>query len=417
MAEQRIPLTWKNEKNEVVCKKLEFEKHTITVREKIAEGGSSLVYFATEEYPNSSSPCIIKEYYPVRDNITQADIHYVRDIADDSLIIESRESKLRERELRCQRINVQNEVNSCNKLCYDPEVDQNASPNFYKAELLNPLFQTDTSYIKIDTSKGQTLKQILDASPENGIDFNDAIKYIEQMLIIFDDITRKNYVHGDIALDNIWITGEGEQRQAKLLDFGSAFKPSDYLGQIKNIFDKKGVINAAELIISNVAIGSSHKETRSPQIAALGSAKKSYMVSSGYENAKNLVSAISHVNISADIYSCLKILFTLVTGINYEKGMPYDKIAQALSGKENGLLMADNLIKIMKGNDDMKYDTTEKARVAIAELTSIANMGKKKTTLASFQGASLIERSINQIANIGKEIAINPDLLVNVHSN
>lgn len=339
----------------------------ITIKKEIARGGSSLVYLAEQNENGTVTSCIIKEYCPIEKNITVQGVRYVRDESTGDLKIIAERDIDREKEKECQNSNIEHELRANQLLIYDGKIDENNCPYVYKTVRLNRA-GCDTTYLKISTGAGKTLKTLVD---ENNVSVSDAVDYTLKMLEILDYVSsKKHFVHGDIAPENLWISGEGKQRQMKLLDFGSAFQPREY--KVDNLYNEKEVLDAANIIMKNIAIGSSHKETRSSRILDMACAKEAYRRGPGKENAVRLIKTVQAINVATDIYSCLKILFLMVTGRVYVNGMSENEISQLIpSYIRDAEPFARCLHQIMKNNEKMAYRTVKKAQSAVKELYSI----------------------------------------------
>jgi len=76
-----------------------------------------------------------------------------------------------------------------------------------------------SAYLVMEYLEGQTLKEYLEAQPDNRIDFEEALGILDPIMDALIAIHHDNWLHRDISPDNIFVPRRGVM---KLLDFGAA---------------------------------------------------------------------------------------------------------------------------------------------------------------------------------------------------
>ena len=340
----------------------------IKILEMVAEGGNGLVYRAVEEEGINKTVCMIKEYYPEEYNITIPGVEYVRKEYGAPLQISATEERAKIAQMMVQDSVTKREVGITQALFYEDGKDVSNSPYVFKMVRLNELIAVsgDGIYLKIDTTEGKTMKELSknfpDIRKEPYSAVRDALIYLEKMLVLVDFVSEKGFVHGDLALDNLYVSGD----RMMVLDFGSSFRRNEY--RVDDFYNEEKIYDTADRINRNITIGASHENSRSSVITHLLNVKKRYKRSPGIENAKALVEAIGKVDVSADIYSCIKIFYQILTGNSFEAGatkevMYGDKVAEDY--------ISDFIHNIMSINEEMYFKTTEMLRKEIKEMRDI----------------------------------------------
>lgn len=390
----RTPIIEKNQ-DKVIIPFHDDSNRTLEIIELIAEGGSGLIYRAVENDHDSKSACIIKEYYPEEINIAYKGVEYKRMTPGKPLTIVSDSDEQRLKQIRLQN-SWGNRECAINQLLFHGDSDPSNSPYFFQMQPLNNIAVTegDTIYFKVATSEGQTLKQ--EWEEFNGNSHNEyerflhAIDITEKILDIIDRLMDKNYVHCDMAMDNLFITGEGKNRQVKLLDFGSAFSVDEFT--VKNKFNREEIIRTADRINFNITVGSSHKYIRSPRLHEMMKAREAYRIAPGYENAKRLVDSINAVDFSTDIYACAKLFYKMIAGEEYDPQVTREGMAFALHHSDVPDSLSDTVFSLMRRNNDMAFSDTDAFRKELQEIRNILE-GK-------FTPASLIQALQNSLSEI-----------------
>lgn len=354
----------------------EKDQRRVKFIELISKGGSCLVYRAELIDNDTCVQCIVKEYYPNEEYITVPGVKYVREKAGEPIKIISEFGRKEDciEELQNQENNVDRELRTNHKLFYEEDISVSNNPYIYRAYLAPKMNARDTSYIVLDTSEGKTLKKAIEDidTSRPGFEWDIAINYTKKLLEIIRYISNKGFVHGDISLENVWIAGENENEHLLLLDFGSAFYRGDYF--VEDLTNEEEVKNIANCILNNVAMGSSHDNTRSFLITALHDAKMVYMNVKSSEDALKLVSTVNQIDIRVDIHSCIKVFFAMLTGRTYDSCHTLQGVADALGKKENDVLVK-MLHTIMVRNNQLLYDTIDKIN---ADLNELIGMLKKE---------------------------------------
>lgn len=83
----------------------------------------------------------------------------------------------------------------------------------------------------------------------------ECLRYLYQLLIIVEHLNSKNYLHGDIKPQNLFVRGDGENQSMLLLDFGTVIKLDDYKVDITNL-TKKEIMEVADRMKENESLGS-----------------------------------------------------------------------------------------------------------------------------------------------------------------
>ena len=149
------------------------------------------------------------------------------------------------------------------------------------------------AYIIMPFISGKTLETIIEEAEEHPDILNDSkcCEYIIKILYVLQHCHKRNYLHLDIAPDNIYVqdTTEGDIRVA-LIDFGSAMKIEEKDG--KTIIPRNG----------NIGVFTSKENFSAPELGDLRGKEPD-----GQE-----------LGYSADLYSVAAIFYYMLTGEKFE---------------------------------------------------------------------------------------------------
>lgn len=272
----------------------------ITLLSIIGKGGTAIAYKGIRHRNGNAVTCIVKEYFPEQKATKGI---YVRNNTGEKITIAER---YKEAEIKLQMENVRRELQTNQDLYFNEydrrEADWNNSSYLYSAEYLCKL--GDSSYIVLDSSEGETLYSRL---KRGKLSVEETFRLISQMLIIVSHLNKKGYVHCDIKPENLWLRGEEENRSMCLLDFGSAFKLSEYQRDISQMNEKE-IMNAADCIMKNESIGSNTRGYSSVNIGILESNKNIYnSTDRSLERARDLLESVNDIGTGDDLFSVVKV--------------------------------------------------------------------------------------------------------------
>lgn len=341
----------------------------VTFCEVVGGGGSCLVYRGKRKEGKLEKTVIIKEYYPLK---TNSNAYFYRDYVGAPLKIEGCDKDI-QYELNLKKINVERELTTNNRM-YATLDGMNNTPYIYAASELDMPedYKKYSSYIVIDTSEGVTLKKALENQTYNRFGLIDAIKLVKKMLIIAEYMFEKKCIHGDLSLENIYLTGSGDNNQMRFLDFGSAFFIEDYEVDME---DEDAVKTIADKIKSNLAICSSHDDIRCSLTRKLESCKQKYYVNPTKKNATDVVKAINDIDIRCDLYAIVNNFYRLVTGIPYVNLPSLDELAEQYNTDGNnvqGDILIYMLHDMFSKNADLGYTTVGSLLVDIEDIEKVA---------------------------------------------
>ena len=272
----------------------------VTLLSVIGKGGMAIAYKAIRRRNGSTVTCIVKEYFPEQKEKSGS---YKREKTGGRITIEER---YREAELQLQRENVRRELQTNQEIYFSEEdirkMEFNNSPYVYSAEYLCSL--GDSSYIALESSEGETLCALLKRRKLSG---DEAVRFIRQLLVIVEHLSRKGFVHCDIKPENLWIRGKGDNQSMCLLDFGSAFRLSDYQADL-SAMNGREVMEAADRIMRNEGIGSNTRGYCSVNITRLESNKMIYDTTDhSPERARMLMDSMNAIGAADDLFSVVKV--------------------------------------------------------------------------------------------------------------
>ena len=344
----------------------EHEQIKVTFIEVIGAGGTCIVYKCEREENDIKRTCIVKEYYP---EFTAPDIHYKR-TETGTLCIEAdgtleQQAERIEAEKKVQKMNIEREY-QVNQALFYSDTEKENSPYVYLMDYVKVV--GDSTYVILDTTKGKTLKTVITHNGNRGIGLEKALLYTRKLLEIIRWMNReKEYVHGDITPQNLWVTGENENISLKLLDFGSAFKKRTY-----EMDEEDLILEYARQILYNEGIGSSTEGFRSIDIMNLWEAKQEFCnMPSNVTRAKKLLECVNIVSTEkTDIHAALKIFYYLMTGRTYNGIHGITDIAKFIETDRNDVIVK-KLLDLMLNNSKMHYETIESA---MAELDSFEDI-------------------------------------------
>lgn len=286
------------EKGFILCDEKGVGK--VTLLSIIGRGGTAIAYKGIRNRNGNTVTCIVKEYFPEQ---KEKNGKYIRKKTGEKITIAE---KYREAELQLQRENVCRELRT-NQEIYFSEKDRetsdwNNSSYVYSAEYLCRL--GDSSYIALDSSEGETLYACL---KRREVTIDEALRMIRQMLIIVGHLCKKGFVHCDIKPENLWLRGKGENQSMCLLDFGSAFKLSDYQVDFSHM-NKEEIMEAADRIMRNESIGSNTRGYSSVNVGMVESNKNIYnSTDHSPERAKALLESVNAIGVGDDLFSVIKV--------------------------------------------------------------------------------------------------------------
>ena len=272
----------------------------VTLLSVIGKGGTAIAYKAIRRRNGSTVTCIVKEYFPEQ---KEKSGRYKREKTGGRITIAER---YREAELQLQRENVRRELQTNQEIYFSEEdirkMEFNNSPYVYSAEYLCSL--GDSSYIALESSEGETLCALLKRRKLSG---DEAVRFIRQLLVIVEHLSRKGFVHCDIKPENLWIRGKGDNQSMCLLDFGSAFRLSDYQADL-SAMNGREVMEAADRIMRNEGIGSNTRGYCSVNITRLESNKMIYDTTDhSPERARMLMDSMNAIGAADDLFSGVKV--------------------------------------------------------------------------------------------------------------
>lgn len=306
----------------------------------VGRGGTSLCYKGIKRGRGmeGDKAVIIKEYYPVE--LPEGSKFSYRRGEDGKLKIEVLEEYLVKLEERKQIIeeelikrdnNVKRECVTAQKLFFDVVKSEN-SADMDQVSILKKGDENSTTYVIIDTQEGCTLRNLLNRRAEGTFYFGikGAIKYIRELLFVLEKLMfEKDYVHGDLKPENIYISGhmddvssaEDREVNIKILDFGSVFCKAEYsyddIHQDDSNYQEK-IEKAAADIMANEGLGYASSGYKSPQITRRINARSNYYANpNNFVNAQELVRSTKNVDESADCFSIMQIFIELIIGRIY----------------------------------------------------------------------------------------------------
>ena len=272
----------------------------VTLLSIIGRGGTAIAYKGIRYRNGNAVTCIVKEYFPEQKETSGI---YIRNNIGEKITIAER---YKEAEMQLQMENVRRELRTNQNLYFNEdnkrEINWNNSSYIYSAEYLCKL--GDSSYIVLDSSEGETLYSRL---KRNKSSVEETFRLIYQMLIIVSHLDKKGYVHCDIKPENLWLRGEGENQSMCLLDFGSAFKLSDYRCDISRMNEEE-IMDAADHIMKNESIGSNTRGYSSVNVGRLESNKNIYnLTDHSIKRARALLKSVNSIGTGDDLFSVVKV--------------------------------------------------------------------------------------------------------------
>lgn len=281
----------------------------VTLLSIIGKGGTAIAYKGIRNRNGNIVTCIVKEYFPEQ---KEKSGKYTRKKTGEKITIAE---KYREAELQLQRENVRRELRTNQGIYFSEKdkesLDWNNSSYVYSAEYLCQL--GDSSYIALDSSEGETLYARL---KRGKVTIEEALRMICQMLVIVEHLCKKGYIHCDIKPENLWIRGKDENQSMCLLDFGSAFKLSDYQVDFSQMNEEE-IMEAADRIIRNESIGSNTRGYSSVNIGRVESNKNIYnSTDHSPERAKALLESVNTLGVGDDLFSVVKVADQLLERVD-----------------------------------------------------------------------------------------------------
>lgn len=322
----------------------------------IGRGGSCLAYRAVRtRNGRNAACCIVKEYFPKE---AYEDGIYIRDnVGDDIKIL----PEYREKELQIQKENVERELAMNQNIYFNAGEDQSNNPYVFQSELL--CTKGDASYLVLDTDEGETLYSTM----EKSLCPDGCLKYIYQLLVIVSHLSKKGYIHADIKPENIYVRGQGANRNLCLLDFGSVVPLKEYQKDLSQLSVKE-IFAAADQIILNTTLGSTTREYGSMGLLAIRNHKRLYKSADpSFERAQALIEAVNQLSVKDDLYSVVKITEEL-----FEK---------ADMDQEQRESIKDTLADIHLKNQNTGYQSVEELRGDIEILETILHNGAHPAVL------------------------------------
>lgn len=333
----------------------------VTLLSIIGRGGTAIAYKAIRNRNGNTVTCIVKEYFPEQKE--ESGKYIRRNIGEKITIAE----QYREAELQLQMENVHRELITNQTLYFDEKdmkiTDWNNSSYVYSAEYLCRL--GDSSYVALDSSEGETLSACL---KRGGVPVEGALRMIYQLLIIVDHLWKKGFVHCDIKPENLWIRGEGENQSMCLLDFGSAFKLSDYQVDISHMNEEE-IMEAADRIMRNESIGSNTRGYSSVNIGILENNKNIYnSTDHSLERARDLLESVNAIGVGDDLFSVIKVADQLLeqTDMTTEERESIEEIWE----------------KVRRKNSDVGFQSVQELREEIEIVDTILHRGAHPAVLA-----------------------------------
>ena len=241
--------------------------------------------------------------------------------------------------------------------------DWNNSSYVYSAEYLCRL--GDSSYIALDSSEGETLYACL---KRREVTIDEALRMIRQMLIIVGHLGKKGFVHCDIKPENLWLRGKGENQSMCLLDFGSAFKLSDYQVDFSHM-NKEEIMEAADRIMRNESIGSNTRGYSSVNVGRVESNKNIYnSTDHSLERAKALLESVNAIGVGDDLFSVIKVADQL--------------LEQANMTTEERKSIEEIWEEVKRKNSDVGFQSVQELREEIEIIDTILHKGAHPAVLA-----------------------------------
>lgn len=260
----------------------------------VGNGGSAIAYKAIRNKNGSKSVCIVKEYFP--EEAEEENIYVRKKIGDPISITEDRE-----KELQIQKENIERELSANQAVYFDENSDVSNSPYVYHSELFTRF--GDASYIVMDTNDGRTLCEIM----RQRITGEECLRYLYQLLIIVEHLNSKNYLHGDIKPQNLFVRGDGENQSMLLLDFGTVIKLDDYKVDITNL-TKKEIMEVADRMKENESLGSTTDSYESLGILTVRNHKQMFRTTDHCpERARAFIESVNNLSVADDLYSIVEI--------------------------------------------------------------------------------------------------------------
>ncbi|NCC42110.1 MAG: hypothetical protein EOM18_00680 [Clostridia bacterium] len=355
MGESNRPIQIKENEKFVLAN----ENGTIQVSfvEVLGQGGFGIAYKAIYHDKNAGQNrvCVVKEYFPVEDNWPNG-IQYIRG-KDNMVSILAPTTELKEQELERQRQNIKKEIEMTNRLFFDEETVNN-NPHFYEMRELKRW--GDTTYLYLDTEKGETLKSLVRKRDNGKMPLGEALRYTNILLRIVGKYFngKEIYTHGDLKPENIWITDPGNAEGMVILDFGTAFAHSEFKKDIQDATDEE-ILAHADKIVENEGLGGSSEGYRNSLLLTLSKMKSSYIAYRSVSSAKKLIAAVNAIDTSVDVYSVLHVLFFLAMGTSFKANGEITAWDIEETTGEN-TIVSEWLLEIMKKNADGEYKSVEK---------------------------------------------------------
>lgn len=347
------------EKGFILCDEKGVGK--VTLLSIIGRGGTAIAYKGIRNRNGNTVTCIVKEYFPEQ---KEKNGKYIRKKTGEKITIAE---KYRDAELQLQTENVRRELRT-NQEIYFSEKDRetsdwNNSSYVYSAEYLCRL--GDSSYIALDSSEGETLYARL---KQGEVTINEAFRMIRQMLIIVGHLCKKGFVHCDIKPENLWLRGKGENQSMCLLDFGSAFKLSDYQVDFSQM-NKEEIMEAADRIMRNESIGSNTRGYSSVNVGRVESNKNIYnSTDHSPERAKVLLESVNAIGVGDDLFSVIKVADQL--------------LEQADMTTEERKSIEEIWEKVKRKNSDVGFQSVQELRYEIEIIDTILHKGAHPAVLA-----------------------------------
>ena len=155
----------------------------------------------------------------------------------------------------------------------------------------------------MDTNDGRTLCEIM----RQRITGEECLRYLYQLLIIVEHLNSKNYLHGDIKPQNLFVRGDGENQSMLLLDFGTVIKLDDYKVDITNL-TKKEIMEVADRMKENESLGSTTDSYGSLGILTVRNHKQMFRTTDHCpERARAFIESVNNLSVADDLYSIVEI--------------------------------------------------------------------------------------------------------------
>lgn len=353
--------------------------------EVIGTGGSCLVYRGKLYDAGNEKTVIIKEYYPISQNSWAK---YIRQKEHTPLIIEGTQEEINN-ELLLRKINVQRELET-NKRLYVSLDGKSNNPyifNAWEEKDISEEFKQNSAYIIIDTAEGETLKHALKNKKQNRYEILEAIFLVKKMLEVVRYMEEKGCIHGDLSLENIYLSGERDNQYVKFLDFGSAFFKEDYQCDEN---DMESVRKIADKIVSNVSLGSSHEAICTKYIEELADKRERYKLCGSDRYAVELVNALKKMDISIDLYAIVINFYKMIIGREYDVLPSVNELYNLFYGEDvekKDDILINMLHEIFRKNGENKYKTIEMLLEDLKELQDVCSGNiTPKSLLRKLQG-------------------------------